>query len=415
MEMEDEEFIKAQYHPLLYDMTIANEIIEANKSQMSYLSDYKILFKILSINHVDEQSTLSYDFDPKELFPGSKNITRDVEILIPRVKAIDYFFPKEFMEKYFNESAKTSMTPFPEVQHVDGIIRVHLYHRFKWVLMMARQKFDSGVLEGEKKLVIKPSNYTKGHFKQADSFKHPNICAFYLVVRKKQSFAKTWKVSPEELKKHLDLTGVWKKWFDFRTLVIDVAKEEFKDTWVEFSYDWFPKENGKKVKEIIFTFTNGPEEEKDLPIGQEDWENTLLQAGFKPHYIKEIRQKIKTQSVSVNGFQWSVDYVEFSIKAARAEYVRKQKSKDKVKNLATWLYNGLNIGQWITQVSAERNKLLKKIQPELSFDPHEIVNVDTVEGAKAAVGELFSKNEETVSDDEYIAAYARKMRQLSNK
>jgi len=413
-------------HPSLYTAFVNNHLRDADKNSLSTISDHHFYHEIINLNHRDNPTQLTYTIKDEHICTGDpSNLQRNKELLAQRLQSASFYFDRKFMLKYFKEDSDSSMVPFPEINIADGTFTVRLYARFKWVLIMIQKELigkKDEELEESLKLAIKeipvlppPTNFTKGDIEALRKLKYAISGPFYWWIRKNQAWKKVVKISPDNFRSELNVPDNYKRWIDLRDRVIEAGKEDFDNTWTEFSYDYFPKEKGKKVKEIIFTFRKGPEDENDLPAGQNDWEKSLLRAGFHPHYVKEIRQKINAQSVSPNGFQWSVDYVQLSIEAARKEYLKKQKNKQPVKNLASWLYNGLNIGQWITQVSAERNKLLKKIQPELSFDPHEVVNVDTPEGAKAAVGELFSKNEETVSDDEYIAAYARKMRQLNKK
>jgi plasmid replication initiation protein len=416
--MSDKKEIK---HPSLYTTFVNNHLINADKSELANLSDNHFYHEILNINHRENPLQLTYVISDEYIFPNDPtHAARNKELLKQRLQTAKFYFEKKFMRKYFNEDADSSMVPFPEINIGEGFMVVRLYDRFKWILMMLQKEFAGESIEDnpiDPSMLQAPKNFTKGDIDTLRGLKNTISGPFYWLIRKKQPWQKVWKTTPDELKFELKIMTKHKRWEDLKNRVIEIAKEDFLNTWVEFEYDYFPKEKGKKVKELIFTFKKGPDDEKDLPIGQEKWENTLLQAGFEPHYIKEIRQRIKTRSVSPHGFGWSVDYVELSLKAAREEFVKKSKRPSKVKEVPNWLYNGLMTGQWIAEVVEERNKILKATQPEIPFDHHEVVtdDVDTEQGAKKVVDELFVKYEDPKDDPTYIAQYARKMRQLNQK
>jgi hypothetical protein len=400
-------------HPSLFTIFLSNNIAEADKSQMVHWPEYNIYNHVININHRKIPNQLDFLIDDDVIFEwtDSANLLRKKKNLRERIQNIAFVFEEDFMKKYFNEKVDSRIIPFPKVDILDNQIRLTMQQEFKWILLMIEGEYLEKDPMLEKKVVGPYTGFLKGDAETLGRLKNVISNPFYWLIRKKQKILKEWKVTPDQLRKELFIAKQYKKWDDLKTRVIDPVMEDFIGEWTEFSYSLTYSGRGKKVTEITFVFKKGPEDEQLSPSTANTWESQLIKEGVAIQYVNEIRQRIKTKSLSENGFQWSIEYVLYSLEAAKMEIGRKAKTKFPVKHPGRWIYDGLKTGRWVTEYAKKLNALIAKTQPELPFASYE--NVDTDETAAKVVKEALKKHDEPEpGSPEFIAEYARKMRQL---
>ena len=360
---------KVSRHPALYTIYKPNELIKAKKLNMN-LMELRAYNVILDNNHVASPDKLvyevpySYVFDISDTKNKAANIRRISENLQKRI----FHFDETFMMEHFGKKADASMTPFPEINYFEKHFEIHLWPRFKKILTMLELGF------------------TKGDSETLREFEHEVSHTLYWIIRSRQVWKTEWEVDLESFKETLGLQDKYPSFGNFKRRVLDVAHDEFKGTYTEFSYELIKKGRGGAVTAIKFRFKNGPKEELDAPAGQGyPWEEKLIQLGVTKDKVKEIRQRVNINQETEQGFSWDSDYIRFSIEGAHKELEEKAKDpkKTKVQNIGGWIYNGLNVGQWNNYVVWRKNKLINEVQKKLQFTEYIEVK-DSVDGKTPA-------------------------------
>lgn len=379
---------KTSKHPRLYTIFSPNELIKAKKFNMSFI-EKRVYYEILNHNHVKTPDTIVYSIpyekvlNPNDLITGNRrtNAKRIREGLMTR----SFAFDSSFMKKHFGQDSDSYMIPFPQIDCYDDHFDVHLHKPFKTILTMVGLGF------------------TKGDIDALRGFKYEISDEFYWLIRQRQAWASSWEVELEELKERLGLEGSYTLYQNFRTKVLEKAKEDHKDEYTEFDYKPIKKGRGGAVTAIVFYFKNGPKEEKDAPAGDDFiWEEKLLQLGVLPDKIKEIRQRVKVGQVADDGLIWDSEYVRFSLEAFHIQLKDKKKNDKKtpIKNNGAYFYAGLISGFWKEYVNARKEKI--KIETQSSFEfkepetPKQLTTQTTALLAQAA------KQRVTLTDKEIL-------------
>ena len=351
---------KADKHPKMYTIFKPNELIKAKKLDMN-LMEQRVYNEILNNNHKDNPDQLTYKVEYKFVF----DIT-DVDNRMHNIRRISrnlqrriFYFDREFMMEHFGENADASMVPFPGILYRDDCFEVELYKDFKKILSM-----------------IHARGFTKGDIETLRSFTHEISNAFYWVIRQKQVFHNVWEVELEELKEMLGLAGKYEVYSNFKTKILDIAQEEFRDKWVEFEYQPIRKGQGGAVRSIKFIFKRGPADEKERPVGDEyEWEATLQAFGVNDEKVKMVCHRVRAAVVSELDFVWDQEYVKYSIEGMKMELAEKKKNahKNQIKNVGGWVYSGLVNGQWLDHVNARRQRIQGEVQQSLFPDAVPVV------------------------------------------
>ncbi|MBS1775009.1 MAG: replication initiation protein [Bacteroidetes bacterium] len=369
---------KVSRHPSLYTIYKPNELIKAKKLNLNF-TELRVYNEILNNNHVAEpdkviyQVPYHYAFDVADTKNRAANIRRISENLQKRV----FYFNEEFMMEHFGKKVDASMNPFPEVNYYEDHFEIHLWPRFKKILTMIELGF------------------TKGDIETLRSFEHEVSNTLYWIIRQKQVWKSEWEVELEALKEALGLADKYPSFGNFKRRVLDVAYEELKGTYTEFTYELVKKGRGGAVSAIRFRFKNGPKEELDAPAGKGfQWEEKLLTWGVLPDKVKEIRHRVRVGQENLEPvFVWDSDYVRFSIEGAQRELDEKKKDpkKSKVQNPGGWVYNGLIVGQWLNYVTWRKNKIVNETQKKLEFidyAPADVVATEPPQGTPVTPAEL---------------------------
>lgn len=342
-----------QRHPVHYGIFKPNPLVLADRSQLKGI-EISVYNEILNHNHKQTPEILVYEIPYKVLWPeGNTNLARDKQRIREALQSKSIMLGKEFMQTYFNEQDEVSINPFPKVRYKKDSFEVTLYQDFKTILTM----IDLG--------------FTKGDIETLRTLKHDISQIFYWLARHQQSFKRTWTISVEEFREKLYIQG-YKDWRNFKRRILDAIQEDMKDTWIEFDLEFVKKGQGGSIKDLIFKFKNGPEEEKDKPVGFEfRWEKDLKSLGIDERMIKQFRQyvKAKSETKTENGqlIIWDSTYIFESIKAAAHEFKQKEADpkRKKIANKAAWFVSGLMTGQWITEVMKERQAIVNATQQDL--------------------------------------------------
>ena len=345
---------KVNKNPRLYTIFKPNELISARKLDMNFM-ELRVYNELLNYNHTANPDQLVYKVPYGYVFDfnDDKNRMANIRRIADQLQSRYFVFDREFMKEHFGDDAATSFNPFPEITHRKDHFEVHLAPKLKKVLTMLKLGF------------------TKGDIETLREFNHEISHTLYWLIRQQQTWGLTWTVELDDLKIKLGLEGKYEVYSNFKNKVLEIAKEEFKDTWVEFDYTPVKKGKGGTVKSIFFTFKNGPKQEKDSPAGHEfSWEETLLSLGVLPDKVQEIRSRVKAGSSDPErGIEWDSEYVRFSIEALviQLKEIKKDKKKSQIKNQGGWIYSGLMEGHWNDQVKERKDKIQKEVQQTLNF------------------------------------------------
>lgn len=343
-------------HPRLFTIFSPNELIKAKKFNLNFI-EKKVYYEILNHNHVKTPDVLVYSIpyekvlNPNDAITGNRksNAKRIREGLMTR-----YFsFDASFMKKHFGQDSDSFMMPFPQVDCYDDHFDIHLHGPFKRILTMVGLGF------------------TKGDIDALRGFKYEVSDEFYWMIRQRQAWGTTWLVELADLKERLGMEDNYAVFQNFKTKVLDKAKEDHKDVWTEFEYKTIKKGKGGAVHAIQFFFKNGPKEEKEAPAGEDFiWEEKLLQLGLLPDKVKEIRQKVKVTQMGEDGIVWDSEYVRFSLEAFQIELKEKKKTDKKtpIKNIPAYFYTGLGEGYWKEFVNAKKERIKAESQSVLELD-----------------------------------------------
>lgn len=342
-------------HPIQYSIFKPNNLINADRSELKGI-EIAVYNEILNNNHKNTPDVLVYrvpytliSYDP------SKNGARDRKRVGQALQSRSIYLDEQFVKDYLGETSPRSIAPFPEVVYNKDNLEIHLSPKFKRILTMLELGF------------------TKGDIETLRRFTHDVSHKFYWVARQKQTFKQVWKISVEDFREALFITG-HADWRNFKRKVIENIQEDMRGSWVEFDIEYVKKGRGGSVTDLIIKFRKGPDDEKDEPVGTSfNWEKTLLNMGVDERLIKQFRQSVRRgeQSESENGevFTWDSMYIEFSIDAAREEFEAKRANANrrKVDNVPAWFVSGLIVGRWLKYVDAQRIEFMGSVQAKLDF------------------------------------------------
>lgn len=345
--------LKSINHPIHYTIFKPNILVKSDESQLKG-GELKVYEEILNDNHKATPDKLTYRIHYDLVFDSKTNVTANRKRLSKSIQSKVVFLDKAFMKEYFNEDFDQGIALFPTVRYKSEFFEVDLHPIFKKILCMT----DLG--------------FTKGDILTLRTFKHDISHSFYYVARNRQTFKAVWKISIEDFKKELNITG-YNDIRNFKKRIIEPIYEDMKGTWMEFEKDPYVRGGkGNKILGLEFRFIKGPKDEKDVPIGSYfGWEKTLKALKVGELVIKKMRQYVKAGSVT-NGtdgveIEWDSEYIYYSIEGATNEFKAKEKDKKriKVKDKAAWFVHGVMSGQWLDYVNDKKKQLNKTIQTQL--------------------------------------------------
>ncbi len=298
------------------------------------------------------------------LDPDKKNMAKNRAKVAESLMNRKFYLPSSFMMEHLGINKDRFIVPFPTVDFdPDGgkELEIHLNPAFKKVLTLLETGFTKGAIEDLREFSSRVSK------------------VFYWIARQKQTYKQIWEVSLEDLKKEMDMSDKYDRWMNFKRRVIDVVQEEFKGTFMDFT--WSPIKKGKSIIGIKFIFKHGPKEIDDKPAGMVfEWEKELLTWNVLAEKVKEIRQRVKVEQVSEEyKFVWSPEYVRYSLQGAKIEYDTKVKNSrsqkagkgkstiSMVRNTGGWVYHGLLTGQWLGYVREMIDRDIREKQSEINF------------------------------------------------
>ncbi|RMG75335.1 MAG: RepB family plasmid replication initiator protein [Bacteroidetes bacterium] len=337
--------VKRKKHPLHYSVFQPNILINANTDMK--LIETRLYTEILNFNHKDTPDQLVYKV-PYEAVTHrtdkdaiSRNAKREYMKLTKRFQKRVFDLDEEFMKTHFGEEYPASIVAFPTIRYQDSCFVIEINRYFKAILV----KLELG--------------FTKGDIELLRTFIHTYSHRLYWLIRHHQWRPNTnsLRIGLEELKTNLGCAGLYNRFQNFKTRVLEPIQEEFRGTWVEFEYETVRGGRGGAVKEIIFHFSNDFEQTKKLKLGAAfDWEHTLANYNIPSREIIRIRQWVMEQAELKDGYRWNDYYVHAVIKLVRETYVRKNQSKKAtpIRNMGAYLYKMLTEGWLIEKVEEMR-------------------------------------------------------------
>lgn len=336
-------------HPIEYKMFNPNVLLEAKK-ELS-LVESRVYHFILNHDHKNFENKLIYDVPYDEVLTDLGNLARDKVRIESGLLSKVFKFDKAYANYLLDKNGEGSVKPFTSVLFMDDskLIEVTIHAYFKKVLIDMSKGF------------------TKGDYATIRKLNHVSSQNLYWVIRQKQAFRHIWEVDLSEFKRTLQIEGKYEDFRNLKSKFLDVAKEDLKSTWADFSYET----SGRPINKLKFFFRFGKEQENDLPAGYDfDWEKALIKIGVNEATIKIFRQKVRSKAelITPNGTTgWDSSYIVFSIIAAKSEYEAKVKdpSRKKVNDTAAWFVTGLLEGYWLTQVNDERKKYSNTVQTSI--------------------------------------------------
>ena len=350
---------EAWIHPVHYTIFKPNDLIHADESALQG-AELRMYEEILNDNHRKYPDKLTYSISYDLIFTSDDNVTANRKRLSNSMQSKKIYLPREFNKKWFNVDAERGIVLIPTLTY-DIKARcfiVELNKHFKKILTL---------MDGQ-------LSFTKGDIKTLRSFKHDITHRWYWLAREKQQFRKVWEIDIDALREEMKITG-YKDYRNFKRRVLNLIEEDTKGTFMEFTLGEKRRGRGNAVKGLKFIFKHGPKDITDTPVGYEyRWERLLKAMEIGDLAIKDIRHKVKAQSLTTleDGRQivWDSDYIRYSIEAAKNEFHAKEKDKkrEKVKNKAGWLLNGLHDGQWLEEVEQARKQDVNQVQGKIEFD-----------------------------------------------
>ena len=343
-------------HPVHYTVFQPNILINANTDMK--LVETRLYTELLNFNHKDNPDQLVYKI-PYEAVTHrmdkdaiSRNAKREYMKLTKRFQKRVFDLDEDFMRTHFGEQYPASIVAFPTIRYQDTCFVIEINRYFKAILV----RLELG--------------FTKGDIELLRTFVHTYSHRLYWLIRHYQWRPNTnsMRVSLDELKASLGCEGRYERFQNFKTRVLEPIQEEFKGTWVEFSYETVRGGRGGAIKEIVFHFNNDFEQTKELKLGAAyEWEETLLHLGIASREVLRIRQYVIEGAELKDGYRWNNYYVQAVVKLVRETLTRKAKSKHatKVRNLPAYLYKILTEGWLIEQVEEMRKQGAEPITAQL--------------------------------------------------
>ena len=349
-------------HPNNYTVFQPNLLIGSNNELN--VAEARVYTEVLNFNHREEPEKMEYaipyesitHFMDKESI-GKRAATEVLRITQSLQKRV-FFLNKEIMQKHFDQKHPVSINPFPTIRYEDGSFHILLNPYFKGLLL----RLDLG--------------FTKGDIDLLRGFKHEASHKLYWKIRSVQWKLKGNKldIPIEELKESLGVSNQYEGRFDnFKTIILDPIRDEFKGTWVEFDYELIKGGKGGKVQRIIFTFRSDFELEKLLKLGYTyKWEESLSNFGLLERDVIKIRHNVTYKAEVKPGHIWDSFYVQSCIRIASQENAIKQntKGRTKIKHIGSYLYKGMVDGWWVDQIAAMRPKDVPQNQMSI-FEPQQ--------------------------------------------
>lgn len=340
-------------HPIQYSIFKPNSLIQADRSELKGI-EIKVYNEILNNNHSKTPEVLVYKI-PYDLisYDPQKNGARDRKRIGQALQSRSIYLDEEFVKQHLGERSARSIVPFPEIVYNKDHLEIHLSPKFKRILTILNLGF------------------TKGDIETLRRFKHDISHKFYWVARQKQTFHQVWKISLEDFRTALFISG-YTDWRNFKRNIIDAIQEDMQGTWMDFTIDFVRKGRGGAVKEFVFKFKKGPKDEKDEPVGLGfEWEWRLQKMGISDQVIKQFRQYVKVGSSHElpNGkvITWSSEYILFSGEVGKVQFdaTKNDPKKKPIENLAAWFVSGLLEGRWLDEVEEKIREKNRAMQSEL--------------------------------------------------
>jgi plasmid replication initiation protein len=356
--------------PSLYTVWMPILFLDVKWGKTPELAEEKTYIEILGYNHVSEPDRLAYEIPYQYILPENTFKNRHVKSFAMELKEslhhLTFFFDEKKMAKVFPELTDVdhlrSIGVFITIDYYPSHFIVHLHPDFKRVLL---KSFATG--------------FTKGDIDFIRSTKCKYSPRFYFRVRYWQYRSQKREVFIDELRSMLEIEPhVYQDVRNLRRKVLDVIQEEFKNTFVEFTYEAIKEGHGSKVLGFMIHLKNGANSVQDVEVGKGySWESIMKQYGVYPEKILRFRNLVRDQVIH-NNIVWDNDYIAYSIEAFQEEIKSKKKNLKlkQVKSPAAYLVEGLENGFWLSSVIKRKNEMeefrkneIPKNQINLPFQP----------------------------------------------
>ncbi|PCH66645.1 MAG: hypothetical protein COC01_07575 [Bacteroidetes bacterium] len=344
------------------------------------LSKYEMRLLILLLQHRKEAKNNNYELavPVKELADTSqigwqKNIylhaDQVAESLMRRVVKIK---PEEHMA-LFGTRENRNIHIVSGSHYIDGKGFIHIEYDKYFVQIF--DKMLKGFTKGEFELLIKLNSFYA-------------YCIYWL-VRENQWHGSERIITLDQLK---DTLGIAPEQYknrndNFKVKVLNVAQRELKGSWAEFDYQI--KRVGKGQFNVHFYFKSDilQEIEENITLTK-PWEKELKGIGVFAKSIKEIRAKIfNREKIGNTQHEYDGFYLNQCVKIGNRLYHERvrNKSKEQIKDLASYVLRAIQMGWWIDEVERERTKEKDRTQTKL-FDQPKSYPVETVKELARAKG-----------------------------
>jgi len=251
---------------------------------------------------------------------------------------------EEFMRTHFGKKYPASIVPFPVISYEDNGFEITLEPHFKQILL----RLEIG--------------FTKGDIDLLRSYRHTYSHRMYWIIRQNQWRESEITLEIEKLKEALGCPGKYKSFQNFKRRVLQPIQEEFKDTWVEFSYTLIRKGRGGAATAITLRFQKDLHQEEALQLGKVyHFEKVLASYQIHEREIKKIRQKVTMKESLHDDFHWSEKYVQTVIDLVKESYRLRKKIKggNQIRKMGPYILKVLNEGWYVDRVK-DRWKAIEK-------------------------------------------------------
>ena len=345
--MNNMEVAEKMKHPIHYTVFQPNVLIGANSDMK--LMELRLYSELLNFNHRENPDQMSY-FIPYEVVTSStgrdvsKNSKREYMRLTKMFQKRVFDLDEEFMRTHFGKKYPASIVPFPVISYEDNGFEITLEPHFKQILL----RLEIG--------------FTKGDIDLLRSYRHTYSHRMYWIIRQNQWRESEITLEIEKLKEALGCPGKYKSFQNFKRRVLQPIQEEFKDTWVEFSYTLIRKGRGGAATAITLRFQKDLHQEEALQLGKVyHFEKVLASYQIHEREIKKIRQKVTMKESLLDDFHWSEKYVQTVIDLVKESYRLRKKIKggSQIRKMGPYILKVLTEGWYVDRVK-DRWKAIEK-------------------------------------------------------
>lgn len=342
-------------HPSTYDLRSPNVLLDADVK----FSDVENKIYTSVFRHKHDKRThdvLEYAIPLKDFTDDFRNIRRTLKKLQEELNGRSLQLTKEQSLKIKGINATEAFAPITNIREAD--LETEQYNERTLVFTINRTLKDILVEATESRLP-----YTRGEYELLKTLPGVNVHKLYWYIRSQQHRRKSFSQPLEVIKRYIGLSEKYTEWRAFRRRVLEPARDLLKGTWAEFDYE--PVKKGNKVVGLQVYLKNGPEEEKNVPIGSKYvYEQYLVESGCSEGFILNLRNKIdqEFEVVHIDNNQLSTKmcegYIDHSFKHVARKY--KKLGKD---GMAPYLNKAILGGiyvesylQWVEKEKALANK-----------------------------------------------------------